>query len=415
MPLRKKLRIKSLSWYLLASAITSIVGLVINPFLAIGLSHEDYAIIGYFSSFGIMLSPIVAFSFNSFYARNYFLYDEEKRQRLLQTLLSLFIYFGGFMFMMFFVVYYLYHKQFVNSIPFSPYALLSFLPVYFSSFYNIYLLDLRLQDKARHYFILVVVNALFAAVSSLVLVYFLRYGAVGRLSALLLVSIVFAFYFFKTKKFRLGLDFHLAKEAFLFCWPLTISAFLAFFFTGIDRSFLAQLNDNFNLGLYNVGLQISAYLGIFGTVLLQTFDPNLYKYTSLNQHYKVTKIAVAIILLASIPNLLFIVISKPLIAVLTANRYTDATVYANILCIRNIATTFAFIMSGVIIGYGLPKVELINRVIGAILSIFLYKILIKSYGYYGAAWGQTFSWVIMGCISLCFLIVTMRNKIKEAL
>lgn len=409
----RHLKINSLVYYFIASSITVIVGLAINPFLAIGLSHEDYAIIGYFSSFGTILSPIVAFSLNSYYARNYFLFDIEKRKEMLQTLLSLFMCFGGLMFIMFFSIYYFYHKKFISSIPFSPYALLSFLPILFSSFYNIYLLDLRLENKAKKYAIIVIFNAVFAAILSFALVYLLRYGATGRLISLLLVSIAFAVFALKTENYHFGINKQFTKEAFSFCWPLTISAFLTFFFTGIDRSFLAHLNDNYNLGLYTVGFQISAYLGIFGSVLLQTVDPNLYKYTSLNQHRKVVKLVLAVLILSCIPNLLFIAISKPLIAVLTSNRYVDASVFANILCLRNVTTTFAFIMSGVLIGYGHPRFELINRLIGSAVALLLYKALISYYGFYGAAWGQTLSWLIMGFISILCLLIVMRKKERE--
>lgn len=397
-------KFKSISYYLVASVLSTIIGLIINPFLSIGLSHKDFAIIGYFASFATLISPIMAFSFNSYYARNYFLVDDIRRQKMLQTILSLFILFGLIVFGAFFVFYYFYHTKYVTSIPFSPYALLSFLPLYFTSFYNLYLLDLRMQNKAKKYAFVTVLNSVFGAVLSVLLVYLLKYGAEGRLVAILIVTILFGVYSLKTEKFYFTLDKIIVKEAFLFCWPITISAILTFFFMGIDRTFLAQLNDNRALGLYNVGLQISGYVGVFGTVICQTFDPDLFRYASLKQNKKLFYLVIVITGITVIPNLLFIVFSKPLIDLLTYGKYVEATSFANILCLKNVTTIFAFSLSNVLVGYGYAKFELVNRLLGAFVALILYKYLIEKYGFYGAAWGQSISWLLMGLISICCLI-----------
>jgi O-antigen/teichoic acid export membrane protein len=395
---------------MIASVLTTVIGLLINPFLSIALTHDDFAILGYFASFGTILSPIIAFSFNNYYAKNYFLDDIEQREKTLQTLLTLFLFFGLLVFGLFFIGYYFYYKFHVSSFPFFPFALLSFLPFYFSSFYNIYLLDLRMENKAKRYAVLTVLNSALGALLSVLLVYVLNYGAVGRLLATLVVGILFGLYSLKMKKFCMILDRKVAQNAFTFCLPLTISAVLSFFFMGIDRTFLEELNDNYNLGLYNVGLQISGYLGIFGTILLQTFDPELYRYTSLNEHKKVFFITILIIGLSFIPNFLFIIFSEPLISLLTYGKYTEASGFANVLCLKNVSTTFAFIMSGILIGYGYPKYELINRIIGSLLALCMYKYFIEEWGFYGSAWGQSLSWIGMGMISLISLLIVKRKK-----
>lgn len=413
-PFIKSINFKNLSYYLVSSILSTVIGLLINPFLSIGLSHDDFAIIGYFASFGSILAPIMSFSLSSYYARNYFLIEEKDRIKLLNTILSLFIVFGFFIFILFYLGYYYYHANYVFSIPFKPYAFLSFLPVYFSSFYNIYLLNLRMQNKAKKYAVITVLNALFGALLSLFLVYVLRYGAEGRLIAILVVTILFGVYSLKAEKFSFELDWVIVRKTFLFCTPLAMSAILTFFFMGIDRTFLAQLKDNHSLGLYSVGLQISGYLGVFGTVFLQTFEPNLYKYASLKQTKKVVNLIVLITLVTLLPNLLFILFSKPLINILTYGKYIEASSFANILCIRNVTTSFSFSLSTVLVGYGFSKYELFNKLIGSFVAILLYKYLINNYGFYGAAWGQSISWLMMGIVSITFLFL-MKNKIKAEL
>lgn len=406
-------KFKNLSYYLVASVVSTVINLVLNPFLSLGLSHKDFAIIGYFASFSLMLIPITSFSLNSYYARNYFLVDSQQREKLLQNLLSLFLVLGLVMFLGFFCIYYFYHQKYITSIPFTPYALLSFLPVYFASFYNLYLLDLRMQDKAKRYAVLTILNSLIGALLSLILVFFLEYGAEGRLIALLLVAISFGIYSLKVEKFRFVLEKEIVKSALYFCYPLSISAVLTFFFMGIDRTFLVRLNDNHSLGLYNVGLQISSYVGIFGIVFLQTFEPEIYKQISFKQHRKVFRLIAIIIIVTLIPNVVFISVSYWLINILTYGKYVEATAYANILCLKNVTTSFSFSLSTVVVGYGFSKFELFNKSLGAVLAIVLYYFLIKNYGFYGAAWGQSVSWLIMGIISIVFLLFIKRKEIQS--
>lgn len=406
--------VKNLSAYFFASIITAILGVLVNPVLASKLSHEDYAIIGYYASFGTLLIPIVSFSLQSYYARNYFRVDEQKRVQIYNTLMSMFIIFGFAAFVIFFFLYYWYHSYFVTSISFNPFALLSFLPLYLSSYYNLYLMDLRMENKAFKYAKITVLNSLIAALLSILLVYVFDLGAMGRLVALLLTCIAFSLYSILIKKISFTWNIDIVKNALAFCWPLTVSGILSFFFLGIDRPMLEKIHDTYNLGLYNVGLQISSYLAIFGTVLLQTFDPDIYKYTSTNQHRKVVMVCVSIILLTLIPNLMFMFVSEYLIDFLTAGRYVESSGFANILCVKNVATTFAYVVSGVLIGYGYSKFELFNRIIGSVCSLLSYYFLITNYSFYGAAWGQSISWFLMGLISIiCLMLIRKRNeKIK---
>ena len=83
-----------------------------------------------------------------------------------------------------------------------------------------------MQNKSNKYAAIVISNSLLSAAASLSLVYFIQYGAIGRLSAILIVAILFGFYSFKIQKIKIHIDYDIAKEAILFSWPLTVSAIL---------------------------------------------------------------------------------------------------------------------------------------------------------------------------------------------
>lgn len=410
LPIFNLLKLKSLSLYFVSSIITAGIGIFINPFLSIGLSHKDFAIIGYYAAFSSLFVPFLSLALSNYYARKYYQIEKEKREKIYQTILSIYLILGALTLMILIVAYFFYHKNYVKSIEFFPYAILSFLPLYFINFYNLYLLDLRMKNKAKQYSIISIANAVLGAALSLLLVYFFHYGAIGRLLALLVTSVLFSVFAFNIKKFKFLIDKDIAKEAFLFSWPLIISAVLSFFFMGIDRTFLEKINDNYNLGLYNVGLQISGYLSIFGTVLFQTFQPDIYKYTSKNEHKKLLKLALFVLVLNALPIVLFIMLSEPLISVLTYGKYIESVDFAKILSVKLIATTFAFLMSEILVGYGFSKMELLNRILGAIFSVVIYLFFIKYWGFYGAAWGQSVTWIVMGIISLLSLFFVKFRK-----
>ena len=112
--------------------------------------------------------------------------------------------------------------------------------------------------------------------------------------------------------------------------------------------------------------------------------------------------------------LLFILFAHPIVRILTFGRYMDSVSFAQILALKNIALGFCFLVSDIIIGFGYPKVELINRAIGAGLSVILFKILIAKFGFYGAAWGQSISFLLMTGISGLFIGYKLFYSHKRA-
>lgn len=394
---------KKLSWYLLSSFFTALFNIAVNPFLSIGLSHNDFAIIGYYTSFVSLFLPLIAFTLNNFYSRKYYLLNEKEREDTYQTILSIFFVLGFVSFSFLVIIYYFYHLYFVKSIDFFPYAILSFLPLYFNNFYNLYLLDLRMKNKAKKYFFVTVLVTILSGLLSILLVYIIRYGAIGRLIALLISSIISFIYVLLIKKYKFFYDIKIFKEAFGFCWPLIISAVFYFFFLGIDRVFLEKINDNYNLGLYNIGMQVATYYTIFSTAVFQTFNPNIYKYGANKEIKNLFKLFLFILLIIILPLFVFIFVSDYFIAFITYNKYTEATIYANIIVFKAVTTTFAFYISDSMIALGYTKLELLTKIMSSIIVIIMYYYLIEKYHFIGAAIGQVLSWLIMGLVSLMFI------------
>lgn len=401
---------KTSSIYLLSAFFTAGAAVVINPFLAKNLSPEDYAIIGYFNSFNLIILPILNFSLISYYLRNYYKIPEERRQIVSDTILIALLLYGFIALLAILIIFYLYCQWRNVSFPFYPYALLAFAPIYSNNVINLFLVNCRLRREAGLYGMLNVFNALIGALLAILLVVVYKYGAAGRLLATLLTSVVISVYCIKQLFGRLQFDLAVIKEAFLFGWPLSLSAILWYFLSGIDRAMLERLNDSYTFGFYNVGLQIAAYFGLFYKAIEQTFEPNIYKAIAENKKRKLAKIIVGIILLNAVPNIIFIVFAPLIINLLTYNRYTAASGFAQILALQNITLSLYYAASTVIVGYGYTKSQLVIRIAGAVLSIIMFRWLIVQYQFYGAAWGQVMSFMIMTIISICFIMYHARKK-----
>ncbi len=410
--IRKQL--KNLSLYLFASILTSLIGVLLNPFLAINLSPKDYAIIGYFTSFNTLILPILSFSLLSYYSRNYFKIKEEDRQSVLDTLIIMQILIGllGLLFVLF--GFYVYMDVAKVNFPFFPFAILCFIPTFFSCFYNFLLVEKRMKRQAKSYFNIVIINAIIGAAFLVLFVVIFKFGAIGRFWAALIPPVGMGIY----SIFKLLSKFQVKKrilfEAISFSWPISISAILYYFLSGVDRAMLEKLNDNFTFGNYNVAIQISSYFYIFYAAIVQTFEPDIYKSIADNNRNKLYKISIGVVGLNAIPILLFILFAHPIVRILTFGRYMDSVSFAQILALKNIALGFCFLVSDIIIGFGYPKVELINRAIGAGLSVILFKILIAKFGFYGAAWGQSISFLLMTGISGLFIGYKLFYSHKRA-
>lgn len=399
-----KLQLANLSLYLLASLLSSALAVMINPFLAANLSPTDYAIIGYYLSFNTLFLPLISFSLISFYTRQYFIVSKEEIEKIRNTIITIQL-FGGIISLL--GIMFLFNL-YTNSIDFTlevfPYLQLALFSIFFSNFYSVLLTEKRLAGKARSFFIFTMINVIINVGLALLLVVFLKQGAYGRLVGLCLTSLIIGIISLVHLKYKISLDRKVAMDALKFSWPMFFSGILYFLFGGIDRVFLERLNDSEALGIYNVAFQITAYLAIFGTALMQTFDPDIYKATAKNDIKKALGYMAIMVFAVLLVSIVFILAAYPIINILTYGRYLEAVPYAKILVFRNVMMTFAFVSSGIIIGLGFPKIELYNRIIGSIFAYAIYSYLIENYTFYGAAWGQSLTLFTMGTISLTFIL-----------
>lgn len=400
----------NLSLYFFANCIQAAIGLVMNPVTATFLTHKDFSIIGYFSSFNLFFFPFIGFSFFSYYAKNYFSMNENERKVTLSTLIIAQAVLGLFTTTLFLVALKVYFN--INSIEFDffPYALFTLGSIYFSNFYTFILLNFRLGKKAKEYFNINVAFILVNASSTLLFVVYLKNGASGILGASFLSSFLIGIYAFYKQIDNFKFRFPIVSKALRFCWPLMFSALLTYFFNGFDRLLLERVHDIHSFGLYNVGAKIAGFFLIFTTSIDATFEPDFYSAVYSKNYKKLFHIVLLTNILILIPVVIFIVSGDFIVGLLTNFKYTDAANYARIMVLSNFTRSISFSLSTIIIAFGFTKLALLEKSIGTMFTIILTVLLVRNYSFIGAAWAQVLCYIIMSIVSLMFLFALVKMK-----
>ena len=392
--------IQNASWYMGASLFVAFIGIVLNPLYASNLSHADYAIIGYYSSFNLFLYPILHFCLFSYYSRQYYFTPEEKRERLGDTVLLASMLLGLGSLILFTCFFYVFHQVSHVEFDFYPYAVLTFVEVYVLNISTFYKTKLKIRRKARPFAVFSIVACLITTILTLLLVVYYKYGAVGKLWAALIASSIVAVYSIAHSLNKWEIDRQILKKGLKFTWPLVLGSFLWYFISGIDKSFLEKIHDVHTYGSYCVGLSIASYMSIFFNTISSTFLPDLYQSIAEKRHKKLFGICFMIVGSTAIFNFLFIIFAPLLIDLLTAGRYAAAYPFARIFAVYNILFAVFSIIENIVIGYGFTKQTLYVKVLGAGLAVGIYYLMIKFWSFSGGAWGQC---VVM--ISLSFLLM----------
>ena len=374
-------QIKNLSVYFLAALIPMVLSFISNPFIAKNMEPEDYAIVGYYTAFNTLFGPLVNFYLLHYYTKRFYELTEDRRKELKATLFYSLIFFSVVMFFVSLAVLYGYKTIFnkESQIPFLPYAVMALLPL------------------------------------PLFVVAF-KWGAVGRLGATLLTSLVLFFIAFYINRDLVKVKYNKAyfKEALLFCWPLVLASMLTFFSNGYDKVFLERRGDIALLGIYSVGVSIATYLHVFSTSINDTFQPDIFE-NIVKRNYKKCAQYIAIKLaIMSVCVVAFIIMAPFLVHVLTFGKYDAATPYAIIVSISTITSMMYYSMSQVTVALGYTSITLTNKIIGSVLSILSYGFLISRFGAKGAAWGMVLSYVyfFLGNVMMV-LIKYKRNHSNE--
>lgn len=403
--------------YFGSTLIVAIIQVCINPMMAKNLSPEDYATIGYFSSFNLLFTPIITFFLTNFYTQRYFHVSEEERENIKASVLKLAIYLSFVMAVVSLIGLYVYHVLINKSsdIPFSPYAFLTIFAIPLTGLYSLKLTEYRLKREARNFAFFTIANGILAAVLAIAFVAIIRWGAFGRLFATFLGNaLVFGVMVWLERTYLRGrLDWRIVKEVFQFCWPLSIAGMLGFFNAGFDKVLLERLGNLSELGYYSVGVQIAGYLTIFSNAVNSTFQPDIYECYSKKNFKKLTMYIGIIIGSITVCALIYIVLAPFIIGLLTAGRYVYSAYYSQIIALSTITAAIYYSSSQISIAMGFTKLLMWVKVLGGVLSALTFILLIRYFQFDGAAVGNVISYLIYFVINVLALLIFKRKELRQ--
>ncbi|MDP4276049.1 MAG: polysaccharide biosynthesis C-terminal domain-containing protein [Bacteroidota bacterium] len=409
-----KKQVFDLGIYTLASIIPTALAVIVNPLIAMNMSPTDYAIVGYYTAFNLLISPFIEFYLLHYYTKRYFELSEDGRKELKAVLVKVLIYFSLINALISLGGLYVYVKLFNvdTEIPFMPYALLSVMTIPLVGLYSLTLTDYRMQRRSKEFFRLSVLSGLLGLCLVILLVVLLKYGAFGKLLAPLLGNlIVFGYCFYNNRQlFKVKLNKLLFLDAIKFCYPLVLASMLSFFATGFDRVILERQGNLAELGFYVVGVQIAGYLSIVSTSINNTFQPDIFESVVHRDFRRCTRIIVVMVGFVSVVALVFIALAPFLVNILTAGRYVASTKYAMIVALSSITSMLYYSLSQVTIALGFTRITLINKIIGSLLCIWMYSMFISKGGAIGAAWGTVISFVLFFIGNVALIGLKMKFK-----
>ena len=412
---RYKKYIKSVSQYFSASMIPMVLSLAINPLLALNMSPEDYAIMGYYTSYTALFSPLVVFFMLHYYTKRYFEVTDDEREVLKAMIVKSLIYFSGILAVICYVGLYIYHTclNAQSSMQFFPYAMLSVFALPFSGIYNLMLCDMRMSRQSGRYMRISIAAGIVLCGINLLLVVVFKWGAFGKLLSQFVVNVVFfifGFIYFKDQ-IHLSFDFSQFKKMFQFCLPLTIAAMLSFFTSGYDRVFLERLGNTVELGYYSVGVTMAGYISVFQNAIGNTFQPDLFQAIVQKDRGRLFKVGLLIVGSTAAVVSIFIIAAPLVVKILTAGRYMLSVKYTQIAALSILTSAMYYMVSQITIALGKSQVTLVTKILTSVCCIAMYSASIRKFEFMGAAWGLVFSYLISLVINL--LVLWISKLIKQ--
>jgi len=228
-------------------------------------------------------------------------------------------------------------------------------------------------------------------------------GLIGMVAAMTVSNAVyFGLHWFLSRslvKFGWRFDWKIWKEIFQLSWPLLLTIVSNLIYLKADIFLLSLLATPGEVGIYGAAYKVVDILvslpfmfaGLMLPILVSYYSSSLKdKFTStLQTMFDVTGLAAWPLLAGGF------VLASPIMVAVAGPDFIVSGYILRILLLAIVAVYFSCAFTHAIISLEKQRTLIIYYLITAISSIPIYLILIKTYGYYGAAWGTVFSEVLI--------------------
>lgn len=407
--------IKQISHYFSASLIPMLLNLAINPLVSLAMEPEDFAIVGYYTSFSALITPIIMFYMLHYFNKRYFELDEDGRTHLFALLFKALIFFSFAVSIVCLIGLLIYIKSFTTSdLPSFPYLYMVVLAIPSSGIYSLELANLKMRRESKKYMNYSLTKGLVGVACTVLFVVLFRWGAFGKLLGPLIIDfVIFGYLLFKYREvWQIKTRCRELIPVLKFCWPLALGAALGYFSNGYDKAVLESLGNTTEFGYYCVGASIAGYLSVFTSSISATFQPDTYEAIINDNRKKLMKVVAVRWLLTLGVVLFFILLCPFVIKILTAGKYMAATPYARIFACVSLTSSLYYIINDYSIARGRPHLYLLTTIIGSISIIFLMPKFIEYFSYNGGAIMSVLSFLLLLAINYILLLTPINKPSK---
>lgn len=371
---------------------------LILPILTRYLSSDDYGLIASYNTFLAFVTIFVGLSVGGALGVNYFKIQKEELKLYIGNIFNILV--VSTLITIMFVA--LFHTQIYNQIQLP--LLWMIIAIIVSFFQNITGLNLtlwRCEQKAKNFALYEISESLLNVAITLILVVSLKYAWEGRVGATAIATIVFgtlSFYIiFKRGYAKLNINNEYLKDALKFGVPLVPHHLALWLRSGIDIILITSLIGLSATGVYAVGFQLGAVVGIVAVAFNNAYSPYLFeklKNITDEEKSKIVKFTylyfIAIFLLSLIISSLFIL----LLPYIVGEEFQDASKYIVFIAIAHSFSGMYMMVVNYI--FYEKKTHLLSMVtlISSILHLIISFLFIKKFGAIGAAYASIISFFI---------------------
>jgi len=400
--------IQNASLYTLGNLIPKAVSLILLPIYTRYLSPEDYGIVTSMEVLSGVLLVFFTMAIDRSIYRLYFEYKtaEAKREYLGTITIAIAVISVSVLLLLF--IFRSLVGQIFKSIEFYPFYVYAILTVFLSVFSIVPKIYLQVNEKARKFLTLSILEFLLSSGLILWFVVVKKAGAVGMLEGRLFASIIILPLFLNIS-FRIS-DFkfkpEILKESLAFSLPMIPSLLAVWMLDLSDRIFIERYFSLSDVGIYSLGYKIAGLIIIFTSAFDKAYFPMFFRLANTEQQdeakkklYKYNNYYV----LALLSVVFFIsFFSNEAIVFLLDPKYKESAKIVPVIALAYFISQSSGLLNLSI--YQAKKTKQIMYITlgSAGLNLCLNFLLVPRFGAYGAAYATVFSYGFFFVVKLWY-------------
>lgn len=201
-------------------------------------------------------------------------------------------------------------------------------------------------------------------------------------------------------KFKLRFDFELLKKMLRYSWPIAVAGIAYLINENLDKFLIKRIIGDQEMGVYSACYKLAIFMNLYIMAFRLGAEPFFFNYASNKNAKKTYAIIMNYFVIVGALAFVIIVVFLDLLKILFINEsYWEAIIIVPVVLLANL---FLGIYHNLAIWYKLTdktRFGMYFSIIGAVITIVLNLLLLKTYGYIAAAYTTLIAYIAMTVIS----------------